>query len=446
MEENSDTKQRKGEEQPAAIGEMRAEAETLVGQIKQMVEACQKQEGALRERTEALVQRITQAEQGVAASKVTVDGIVQSVQKEQTGIGAAAKEIQETKARVESRDKEIEELKAAVEAIAGEATERKSSIDADSAAIQQAKTKVEADAKSITQAKANVDQLGAGLKAIADTADQKVETVGSLRTALEGLSKEWTGKFESEFGRSKESFTAAQQRRAREHEALTKQIEGLLPGATSAGLASAFRERKNDVGRFKWFWGLMVLVAAAGLIVVGIYTIKNPPNIQMKFYDFMIYILTRSSIIAGIILIEEFSRRHFNIISRLTETYAYREVLSSSFEGYKKQMEAVELETTINTSEIDSAGKEVKRTIPIKATAKLSDKLIENLAVDPASIYEKEKPISTPAVDTTELAAQTVNKAVEQLGRNRFEIGWKVLCVSLAIVIATVVTVLLLVK
>ena len=46
-------------------------------------------------------------------------------------------------------------------------------------------------------------------------------------------------------------------------------------------------------------------------------------------------------VLAGLVLLEEFSRRNFNITSRLEEAYAYKEVISRSYLGYKKQMENI---------------------------------------------------------------------------------------------------------
>ncbi|MCK4888237.1 MAG: hypothetical protein KAS96_12675 [Planctomycetes bacterium] len=462
MEDNN-SNQAQPEEKQTSIDEIKAEAETLLSQIKQVVENCQNQESSLNEKIqglssktvtltqeqgniENLLQQITQAQQDVVSHKKNIDDIVQDVQEKQTTISATANEIQETKTVVDSNNEAIQELKTSIVETEEEATELKSTIDTDNSAIQQAKIEVEGNTKAIIQSKATVDQLEAELKAIADTADKKVEAVESFKTELEELNKKWINKFQAEFNRSKKSFTESQQNHSEEYDALKTQIENLLPGATSAGLASAFMDRKKSVGKFKWFWGLMVLAGAGGLIVVGVYTIKHPPSMQMSFYDFMIYLLTRSSILAGIILIEEFGRRHFNIISRLFETYAYKEVLSRSFEGYKEQMESVEIEPTITTVGTDDAGKETKKTVLMKASSKLSDNLLDNLKMDPSTIYEKEKPISTPTVDTTELAAQSINKAVEHLGKNKFDIGWRVFGIAIAVIIAIATTIILLVK
>ena len=461
MEENNNANQSQPEEKQATTEEINAEAERFLKQIKQVGENCQNQENSLNEKIqglsskteiltqeqgkiEGLLQQITQAQQDVAPQKKITDEIVQAIQEKQTTINAAADEIQDTKTVVDSNNKAIQKLKISIVETEEKATELKSTIDADNSAIREAKIEVGENTKAIGQSKANVDQLEAELKAIADTSGKKVNIVGSFKTELEKLNKKWANKFQAEFNRNKKTFTESQQKHFEECEALKKQIESLLPGATSVGLASAFTDRKNRVDKFKFLWGGMVVIGAIGLIGVGWYTMQHPPNMQMNFYDFMIYLLTRSSILVGIILIEEFGRRHFNIISRLAETYAYKEALSRSFEGYKNQMEDVELEPTITTTEIDFEGKETKKIVPMKASSKLSDNLLDNLSIDPANIYEKEKPISTPTVDTTEVVAQSVNKAVEHFGKNKFDIGWRVFGIVIAVIIAIATTIVLL--
>ncbi len=463
MEDNNNSNQAQPEKKQISIEEIKAEAEKLLSQIKQVVENCQNQENSLNEKIqglssktetltqgqgniENLLQQIAQAQQDVVSHKKNIDAIVQDVQGKQTTISAAANEIQEIKTVVDSNNEAIQELKTSIVETEEEATELKATIDTDNSAIQQAKIEVEGNAKAIIQSKATVDQLEAKLKAIADTADKKVETVESFKTELEELNKKWVNKFQAEFNRNKKSFTDSQQNHSEEYDALKTQIENLLPGATSAGLSSAFMERKKNIENQKNFWRNMTIVGAVGLVLFGIVAIIFPPKITNGLYEFLLYILTRSSILVGIVMIEEFGRRHFNIISRLAETYAYKEVLSRSFEGYKKQMEAVELEPTITTTEIDSAGKESKKIVPMKASSKLSDNLLDNLGIDPANIYEKEKPVPAPVVDVPELAAQSVNKAVEHLGKNKFDIGWKVFGVALVIIIATATTIILLVK
>ena len=463
MEDNNNSNQAQPEKKQNSIEEIKAEAEKLLSQIKQVFENCQNQENSLNEKNQGVIQRtetltqeqgkiegllqqITQAQQDVISQKKSTDDIVQAVKKRQDAINTAADEIQETKTVVDSNNKTIQECKTSVEEIKQSATQSKTNIDANEKAILQSKTVVDSNAKAIQQSKANVDQLEAELKAIAETADEKTKTITDFKAELQELNEVWINTFNGTLTEKSKNLSDLQETYSQKYEKLEAKINGLLPGATGAGLAKAFMERKKCIESQKNFWRNMTISGAVGLVVFGIVAIFNPPNITNGLYEFLLYILTRSSILVGIVMIEEFGRRHFNIISRLAETYAYKEVLSSSFEGYKKQMETVELESTITTTETDTAGKETKKTVPIKASSKLSDNLLDNLGEDPSSIYEKEKPVPTPVIDVPELAAQSINKAVEHLGKNKFDIGWKVFGIALAIIIATATAIILLVK
>lgn len=463
MEDNNNSNQTQPGEKQTTIEETKAEAEKLLGQIKQVVENCQNQENSLNEKIqglssktgtltqeqgkiEDLLKNIVQAERDIASHKKTTADTAKATQEKQSVVNKIAEEIEKVNKVANTHNKSVQDLKTSIEQIEQNSTQSQSSINANEKAIVQSKTVIDSNEKAILQSKATVDQLEAELKAIADTADKKTQAVEEYAAKLEGLNNTWAKKFTGTLTEKDDSLSELENAYSQRYKELEEKIESLLPGATSAGLSSAFMERKKDIENQKNFWRNMTIVGAAGLVVFGIVAIIFPPKITNGLYEFLLYILTRSSILVGIVMIEEFGRRHFNIISRLAETYAYKEVLSRSFEGYKKQMEAVELEPTITTTEIDSAGKESKKIVPMKASSKLSDNLLDNLGIDPANIYEKEKPVPAPVVDVPELAAQSVNKAVEHLGKNRFDIGWRVFGIAIAVIIAIATTIILLVK
>ena len=125
----------------------------------------------------------------------------------------------------------------------------------------------------------------------------------------------------------------------RELEARTKEINDLLPGATSAGLASAFADRKKAIEENKGRWANLTILSSVLLVLFGFVSLF--PS-ESKF-GLESSVAGRSIVIAGLILLEEFARRNFNIISRLAESYAYKEALAKSYTGYKKQMEQVSM-------------------------------------------------------------------------------------------------------
>ena len=130
-----------------------------------------------------------------------------------------------------------------------------------------------------------------------------------------------------------------------EFETRSKEIESLLPGATSAGLASAFASRRKGKFGAKIFWWVLMILSVILLLIFGLMILF--PNILSKWGITVNTIpggttlYGRMIILAALILLEEFSRRNFNISSRLEEAYGYKEVISRSFLGYKRQMENI---------------------------------------------------------------------------------------------------------
>jgi hypothetical protein len=131
---------------------------------------------------------------------------------------------------------------------------------------------------------------------------------------------------------------------------LVNQINGLLPGATSAGLASAFELRKINYKDQLKFWTIVRFASIAAFIIYGITVFWDFHSVKSEFSKaslpdmvkiWGIYLFNKSPIIVALILLEEFSRRTFNKLFKLEEDYTHKQVLSQSFEGYKKQFQEI---------------------------------------------------------------------------------------------------------
>ncbi len=285
----------------------------------------------------------------------------------------------------------IEEIKTTIESYAEELSSLKESADNDFKATETAR---EGSEKSNESASQNVDMVQeyknttaqlladirkerddaitlletikkheANTKLIADTADEKDQRVKKYEEQLKDLTTEYSQ--------------------------LKEQIEDLLPGATSAGLASAFETRKNSFQCPKKLWAVLQIVSVFLLIGTG-YLVFSKTEIN-SFGDLIFFIFKRSPIIAAIIFLEEIARRNRNIALRLEEDYGYKEVLSRSFEGYKKQME-----------EIDQQSK--------MAVSTLSTNLLDAIAKEPGRLIDKEKPVTKPSADFIEDMANKLKK------------------------------------
>ncbi|MBI3584770.1 MAG: hypothetical protein HY096_12615 [Nitrospinae bacterium] len=125
-----------------------------------------------------------------------------------------------------------------------------------------------------------------------------------------------------------------------------KQVESLLPGAASAGLASAFLQRKKEIAESKKYWIAAFICSLLGLLVMVIWMIKIFPE-QRGNTDWWIFFLQRAPLSFPLIWLGWFFGRNYGHIVRLEEDYAFKESISRSFEGYKKQMQEVSPEGSL---------------------------------------------------------------------------------------------------
>lgn len=122
-----------------------------------------------------------------------------------------------------------------------------------------------------------------------------------------------------------------------------KTIVGLLPGATSAGLAHAFDDRRKafvDPSK-KWQWLFigsvlsLVFLALTGLV----HAMSGSEGIT---YDELGRLwLARLPVAGALIWLALHSSRESALAKRLEEDYAYKSAIASSFQGFQKQMNEI---------------------------------------------------------------------------------------------------------
>ena len=166
-----------------------------------------------------------------------------------------------------------------------------------------------------------------------------------------------------------------------------KLIEDLLPGATAAGLASAFDSRRKmfehpHTGWQRMFVGSLVaivLVAATGLWHVMMAD-KTPS------YDELLRLwLARLPIVGALVWLALHASRESALAKRLEEDYGYKAAVASCLMGFQKQMAEVGKEAENNPS-----------------LAKLLDNTLMSIASPPGRIYDKHELTVTPSGELTE--------------------------------------------
>lgn len=175
-----------------------------------------------------------------------------------------------------------------------------------------------------------------------------------------------------------------------------KTIEGLLPGATSAGLAHAFNERRQTFLQPQRKWENLFIGSVAGIVALAlwglwqIYSTEKPLN-----YDGVLLLwLTRLPVIGALVWLALHASHEAALAKRLEEDYGYKSAIASTFLGFHKQMLEIGSDTTAN-----------------EPLAKLCEDTLTTIASPPGRIYDKHKLTVSPADGLKQTTKTVVDSA-----------------------------------
>ncbi len=184
------------------------------------------------------------------------------------------------------------------------------------------------------------------------------------------------------------------------HEALKTKVESLLPGATSAGLASAYKELKEGFRKpirnyTILFYGSLLLLVVAG-VTASVQSISFEPAFSMKFiateqWDSVLRsFLFKAPFVAPVIWLAVFSSTRRSQYERLQQEYAHKEALATSYHSYKLQLQDLkidsdELQKELIKKAIDAVSYNASTTLDGKHEDKLPlHQFLEKLSLDDA--------------------------------------------------------------
>lgn len=161
--------------------------------------------------------------------------------------------------------------------------------------------------------------------------------LNDLKTELEDLHNGWEEKYST----------------------LSTKIEGLLPGATSAGLAKSYHDQKESYKYPNYIWSFVFSATMIGMVIYAVLTISKSPDLSTAFMN----ILSRAPFFIPTIWLALFASKQQSQNRRLEQEYAYKESLAKSYDGYKREIEKLPTSTESNeimeklvSSMVDAAG------------------------------------------------------------------------------------------
>ena len=247
----------------------------------------------------------------------------------------------------------------------------------------------EATAAAVKAAEKQIVETKKSLDALRTEADSRHEELESFYVRIFGKpnpdgDERREGGLEQELStrmKQLDLFEGAQRTR---HQAMFDKVEALLPGASSAGLASAYKALKD---RFeepiknytRGFYGSLAVLFLGGLVLVSESVSLSP--LSLKFVNasdweaMLRTLLTRIPIIVPIVWVAIFSATRRSQYERLQQEYAHKEALASSYESYKKQLQDLgvgteELQKELIAKAIDAVAYNASTTLDGKHTEK----------------------------------------------------------------------------
>lgn len=278
----------------------------------------------------------------------------EEIERNKARVGEAAKTIDGYLAQINDRKSTIDNLLSKIDVALRTSTEK-------SQDVANLRTQVSSAASEISVTKESLQELK---EALLGLREEQEKTLNSSRQSFEQLSTDNQSRFDKLFANSEKRINE-----------LADAINGLLPGATSVALGTAFNTRKREVGRNKWWWALLLISAALCIVGFGLFSLK-----QVVATQSLTMIPVRIVVIAGLVIIEEFARRNYNVCSRLSEAYGYKEAIATSYLGFKNELSGIDMPKP----------EDAEKTPSISALAEV---FIAKLGDEPGKkVFDKERP------------------------------------------------------
>jgi hypothetical protein len=173
-------------------------------------------------------------------------------------------------------------------------------------------------------------------------------------------------------------------------------IVDLLPGATSAGLAHAFDQRRQTFLKpsVRWQWLFVGSVVVLSLLSLsGLWNVYNAA-VPLSYDELLRLWLARLPIAAALIWLALYAGHESALAKRLEEDYGYKAAIASSFLGFHKQM-----------SEI---GEKAGSNAPL---AQLCGDTLATIGSPPGRIYDKHKLTGSLSTEIADITKTTLDSS-----------------------------------
>jgi chemotaxis protein histidine kinase CheA len=333
------------------------------------------------------------------ATRATLAEAASAAQSKLSDITSAATTVLAARTQITDEQAVITTKSAHIQAAQEHADKVRVELDRSQTAAAQAATAAEGhSSRALTANEAAAEVLAAmrAQKASADTELAAVVAARDQAKAASAATKQLASKAEEIDERIAAYETALEDLRTQSAAQLDT-ITRLLPGATAAGLAHAFDDRRKTFLKpaTQWQWlfvgsvGALVLLALTGLW--NVYDAKT----LLGWDELARMWLARLPIAAALVWLALYASRESALAKRLEEDYGYKAAIAASFQGFQKQM-----------AEIGASAPEGS---PL---SKLCEDTLTTIGSPPGRIYDKHKLTITPGGELASVANDAIKPKV----------------------------------
>jgi hypothetical protein len=395
----------RGESLISEIGEQNHLAARQVAEIQQKIteldstkSTVQNDALAVHHAAESSQQQVEEAKGIVAEANALIASLratVAQVNERTASSSASLESIKAIAATATGAASRVEALKVQVEQSAQVAAQRSQHIeegrqyvDSKRAEIdvllnraQQSASGADAQLQAARTATESVTMLHASVQALKASIEQAAKSVAELQSQSEVNAA--ATKHLADAAKDTDARISAYEKRLAELGELAatrlRTIESLLPGATSAGLASAFGRRRSY---YKWpqrFWQGVFICGVLALLACAIKLPDVATDATLSWNRLGMALLHRLPFALPLIWLAIHAAHKAALAQRVEEDYAFKETISRSFEGYRREMAELEVNGT-----------------PDSPLGRLCSDTLSTISRHPGMIYEKHPLTKTP--------------------------------------------------
>jgi len=366
------------------------ELRVLIKRLRAEIAEIQPMVDAARQQLDAMVTAKAQAE----AHLVEIQAKTADAQATSAANIVVVREIEASRVTAESEANAIIEIKNVV-------TGERDGAVADRAAAIDAANSVVALLARTQEMVEKAEDLGQSVQSLKDAAKASATSIDESKT--EALAHTAALKNLATRAEAVDIRVAGYEAKLEEFEqqaaAQLETIVGLLPGATSAGLASAFDLRRQSFLKpSNWWQGLFVgsVVALVLLALTGFWGVAKSEGV-VNYQGILSMWLVRLPIAAALVWLALHASRESALAKRLEEDYGFKAAMAASFQGFQKQMADI--------------GEQARPDSPLR---KLCEDTLATIASPPGRIYEKQALTVTPGSELAG-AARKVGEVVSDV-------------------------------